>query len=957
MLELRLLGQFEVYLDGVKLETAWPRRHARDVLQLLALQPQMRLHKEQVIEAIWPDEDAEKRLYYVLHALRKTLEPTLSQPSKSRYVVYQDNFLQLREAKVDVQTFEEKLNQKNLEEALELYRGDLLGDNLYAAWLETERERLKQRYVAALAQLLELYQNDTEKTPRLLERLITAEPSEVHYRKLITFYGERGNLHEATRHYQRCLEFLRDLGVEPDAETETLLETLRGQQQPLPLPIAVSSFPLLSTPILGRDKELREVGRLLSRGTRLVTLTGPAGVGKTRLALELASSLQAQFSHGVVTLSLAALQAPELFIPALRQGLGASGDVGQYLKEKNLLLVLDNCEHLPDALPYVATLLEAAPLVSVLATSRTPLHLRGETCAEVKPLLLQSAVDLFQMRVKAVQPTLEISPEETVAIAKLCQELDALPLAIELAAARRTILSIQAIRQRLNERLDFKNTERNSPERHRSLRTALEWSLSLLSEESKTLFTSLGVFAGPFGLEEAAEICNIASGALLEALEPLLEHRLLVTSQREGQHVFYMLETVKAYAVELLLQSSDTKPRENHATYFLQLVEETEKLFNRGKPDKANLDKLELSYPDIRAALSYVFEADVSRAVRFATSLGFFWYFRAYYAEGKSWHEKVLPFAQTEEAQFGMYRGLAGLNSAEGNMKEAKRYMDQILLLPYTKKDTKQYAATLSNVAMLTANLEGIDKSKPLYDKVLTLLSDDDTLPATSIRGTALYNIGSLLIEAGRLDEAEPYLEQALEFSQRLNHEHTVVHVLASLATIALGRDKIDLAESLAKRSLELAQKLKYAALEVAALLRLAQVDIARHQLDIALDKLLNMVDSAKQLDKSSLANVLLILSFWGLAKREYSWATRVLSVAQSLHNKTDEQFPQYEGSLYLVTKQRLTDSLGEHAFKTAWQIGASQSLEDVLATIAKNTFTDLSAKVESTNTKVVARH
>lgn len=965
MLELRLLGQFEVWQDGVRLESVWPRRHARDVLQLLALQPQLRLHKEQVTEAIWPDEDAEKRLYYVLHALRKTLEPTLSQPSKSRYVVYQDGFLELRDAWVDVHAFEEKLAQgasaKQLEETLELYRGDLLGDNLYTPWLMEERERLKQRYVAALSQLLDLRKDDAKEMPRLLERLIVAEPSEVHYRKMIDVYLQQGNAHEATRYYRRCLEFLKDLSIEPEAETLQLGELLREQKQPAPtLPVAVSSFPLLGTPLLGRDNELEEIGNLLTRGTRLVTLTGPAGVGKTRLALELATSLEAQFSHGVVTLSLASLQAAQLFVPALRQVLGASGDVTQYLKEKQLLLVLDNCEHLPEAMPYVATLLESAPLLSILATSRTPLHLRGETCVEIMPLSLQSAVDLFQVRVRAAQPTLEIGLEENVMVAKLCQELDTLPLAIELAAARRSVLSVGAIRRRLNERLDFKNTERNSPVRHRSLRTALEWSLSLLPDGSKNLFTALGVFAGPFGLDEVTDICNLGASQVLEVLEPLIDHHLLVVSEREGQQVFYMLETVRMYAAELLVQAPDRAVRERHADYFLCLVEETEKRQNRGQPQKGDLDKLEAAYPEIRAAMSYVLGGDSSRALRFVTALGYFWYFRAYYAEGKQWHEKVLPFARTDKERFGMYRGLAGLSSAEGNMKEALQYMEQVLLLPFIKEDAKQYAAALSNVAMLTAKLEGIAKAKPLYDECLSLLETDDSPPALNIRGTALYNIGSMLIEEARWQEAETYLERALDLHQRLNYERGIAHALTALAAIAIERNELDHAEALATRGLELCQRLNYAALESTTSIKLGLVYLAREQSTVALHKLLTALEVAKPLDKSTLANALLALSAWGAATREYQWAAEVFGTAQRLQSDTDEIFPQHEGSLYVTTKKRLEECLGERSFKTALQLGASQSLEDIFASISQHTSqnasTELFAKSESGTTKIISK-
>jgi predicted ATPase/DNA-binding SARP family transcriptional activator len=937
MLELRLLGQFEVWRDGVRLEPVWPRRHARDVLQLLALQPQMRLHKEQVIEAIWPDEDAEKRLYYVLHALRKVLEPTLSQPSQSRYVSYKEGFLELHDVWVDVKAFEEKLSQethaKHLEETLELYRGNLLSDSLYTSWLDAERERLKQRYMVALGQLLDVYQGDTEKTPLLLERLLAAEPSEVHYRKLTEYYLQQGNNHEAARQYQRCLEFLKDIETEPEAETQGLFETLHQQQLSPTLPVTVSSFPLLSTPLLGRDKELREVGKLLSKGTRLVTLTGSAGVGKTRLALELASSLQANFNHGVVTLSLAALQAPELLVPALRHGLGVSGDVAQYLKEKNLLLVLDNCEHLPDALPYIGTLLESAPLLSVLATSRTPLHLRGETCVEVLPLDKQSATELFVTRVKAVHPQTVLSAKERSEIASLCKDLDALPLAIELAASHAP-LGIAAIRRKLQERLDFQHSERNAPERHRSLRAALEWSFALLPEASQEVFRTVGVFAGRFDL---ALLEAVSPHTTLGSLSALLDYHLVFAIKTgEGTQAeriqFDCLETVRIYAAELLAASPvKNKVHQCHADYFLQLVEEAEK-HRSDAQQKEYLDELEASYPEIRAALEYVFEADPNRALRFVMSLGHFWYFRNYYAEGKQWHEKVLPFASTDETRYGVYRGMAGLSHAEGNIRESKQYIEQCLLLPYVTGEARRHAATLSNVAMLSAGLEGLVAAKPLYEKVLALLEFDDEPPALGIKGTALYNLGSKLVEDGQWHEAEEVLEKALEIYQKQHFEQGTAHALSALATIALERKEFDLAEALAGRSLELCQRLNYQSLEAAVWLRLGHIELARHEPDSAIEKLLRGLELAKQSDTTTFANALLTLSAWGAAKHDDYWATQLLSLAQHLQSETGKQFPHHPSALYPVTKDILEQRLGENAFKTAWRLGASQKLEDILA-------------------------
>jgi predicted ATPase/DNA-binding SARP family transcriptional activator len=962
VLEVYLLGTFELRQDGAMLVPTWPRRHARDVLQLLALQPQFRLHREQVIEAIWPDEDAEKRLYYVVHALRKALEPMLSQGSSSRYVNYKDGILELQNVWVDAQAFEEKLteasntsNDKQLARALELYKGNLLSDNLYTPWLETERERLKQRYVAGLGQLAELYQGDAGATLKFLERLVTAEPSEAHYRKLIGHQLQQGNVHEANRHYQRCLELLRDVGLAPEAETKQLFETLRQQQQRPILPVNVSSFPLVSTPLLGRERELSEVSKLLET-SRLVTLTGVAGVGKTRLALELAGSLQHHYSHSVVTLSLAALQVPELLMPALRQVLGVSGEVASHLKDKQMLLVLDNCEHLLEAMPTVAGLLESAPLLSVLATSRTPLHLRGESCFEVLPLDEQSAVELFVARVQAAQPKFVATPKERADIMKLCHALDDLPLAIELASSRAT-LDIVTIRQHLHERLDFQHSERNAPERHRSLRAALEWSYELLPEGSQKLFRTLGGFAGRVDMPMLAGICQDKN--LLASLEPLLDHHLVIAAKTsEGSH-FDLLETVRVYAKELLEGSSEREDsHQRHADYFLNLVIEAEKHRDDAQ-QKDYLDKLEAVYPEIRAALEYLIEAKPEQALRFIMDLGHFWYARAYHAEGKQWNVKALPFATIEETRFGIYRGLAGLSSAEGNAREAKHYIEQCLDLPYATNQARRHAGTLGNLATLTAQLDGLAQAQPLYEKAIALLETDQELPALSIKGTALYNLGSFFVEEGRWDEAEPLLEQALEFHQKLRFEQGMAHELNALAMIALGRQDLDAAEALAKRSLELCERLGYESLAAAVWVRLGLIDLARHDLDKthsldkALEKLLRGLETAKHADTTTFANALLALSAWGTAKGEDQWATQLLSLAQQMQDETGRQFPRYKESLYCLTREQLLERLGERAFKTAWQLGATQRLEDILSVLPKTeSIKPESTKPESTKTK-----
>lgn len=933
MLEIRLLGRFELYHDGVPVTPTWPRRHARDILQLLALQPHFRLHKEQVIEAIWPDEDAEKRLYYVVHALRKALEPSLSQGSNSRYVSYKDEILELQNVLVDITAFEEKLgeasktsNEKLLEKALALYRGNLLGDTLYAPWVESERERLKQRYVTALNQLADLYRGDAEATGKTLERLVVAEPSETHYRKLIVHYLQQGNPHEASLYYQRCLDTLKEVGLEPEAETKELFETLRQQQQRPPLPVNVSSFPLVTTSLFGRERELAEVSASLET-SRLVTLTGVGGVGKTRLALELASSLQHTYSHGVVTVSMAALQAPELLVPALRQVLGASGDVATYLKNKHILLVLDNCEHLLGAMPTVGALLEAAPQLSVLATSRTPLHLRGETCFEVLPLDEESATDLFIARIRAAQPTFKTTSKEREDITKLCHALDDLPLAIELASSRAT-LDVATIRQHLHERLDFQHTEHNAPERHQSLRAALEWSYDLLLEKSQKLFTTLGVFAGRVDLHVVESI--VGEKNVWTALELLLEHHLVVAVKTSEGTVFDMLETVRVYAKELFAASAEREAiQQRHAEYFLNLVIEAERNRENAK-QKEYLDKLEQHYSEIRASITYSLEHQLEQGLRFIMDLGHFWYARAYYSEGKHWNLKALPLVNNDETRFGIFRGLAGLSLEEGDSQGALRYIELCLELPYVLNEPRRHAGTLSNFALLKARAEGSEGVKPLYQKVMALLGSDSTPPALAIQGNALYNLGSLLVEEAQWEEAEATLGRAMELYQAVGSQQGMAHVLSALATTAQTRGDLDVAESLATRSLELCQHLGYKSLETAMWTRLGLLALEQGQDNDALQKLKRGLELGPSVDTVTFANVLLALSAWG-ANHDPHWAAQLFSLAEQLENTTGKHFPNHPKSLYVLTKAQLIKDLGERGFKTTLQLGVSRKLEEVL--------------------------
>jgi predicted ATPase/class 3 adenylate cyclase len=351
-----------------------------------------------------------------------------------------------------------------------------------------------------------------------------------------------------------------------------------------------TNLPSQSTPLVGRGAELEALSALLEEDdVRLVTLTGPGGTGKTRLALHAAAEAVELFRNGVWFVSLEAVAEPALLLPTIAQTLGLyeSGDtrletaIGEHLRGQQVLLVLDNFEQLLDAARAVNDLLEASPGVQILVTSRAPLSLAAEHVFPVPPLLLPDptalvqvdalsqyeAVQLFVERAKAVAPTFAITSENAPAVAELCVRLDGLPLAIELAAAWVKLLPPQALLARLSRRLELlRGGARDRPERQQTLRAALDWSFDLLDEEQRRLFARLSVFAGGFRLDGADSVC----GADLDGVEALLENSLLRSEERpDGEPRFYMLESIRDYAREQLERNDEANAvQERHARWF-----------------------------------------------------------------------------------------------------------------------------------------------------------------------------------------------------------------------------------------------------------------------------------------------------------------------------------------------------------------------------------------------------
>ncbi len=606
-------------------------------------------------------------------------------------------------------------------------------------------------------------------------------------------HGGQIVLSETTRGLLESDTAIRDLGehrLKDLIGAERLYQLGDGEFPPLKT-LDATNLPIAASALVGREREIGELVALLSNGTRLLTLTGPGGTGKTRLALQVAAELVGTLRDGVFWVPLASLSDPELVSSELAQAIGARDDLAGFLRGKELLILLDNFEHLLDAAPAVSTLLAASGGLRVLVTSRSPLHVSGEQEYRLEPLPASDAAALFVERARAVGR--ELTPDATVEA--ICRRLDGLPLAVELAAARTKLLTPELLFERLKSALPLlTGGARDAPERQRTLRATIEWSYDLLDDPSRDLFARLSVFAGSFPLAAAEEVC----GADLDGLAALVDSSLL---KPIGDDRFLLLETIREYSLERLAGSAEAEElRRQHAGFFSALAEDAYE--QRFGAEAEWSGRLEIDHDDLRAALDWLIVNAPDRALELAGVLGWFWLSHGHLSEGR----RRLSNALTRSTATGPYRARAltasgSLTARCGDADDGRALLTEGIALWSDLGDRNELASALDALGWLLVYDAGDDSgSLDAFERSLELRGELADRPGET---RALVGVCQVLVALGDVERAESLSRDLLEMADGdPRTEHFAFHFLADCALI---RGDVEEAEKRYRESLRAA--------------------------------------------------------------------------------------------------------------------------------------------------------
>ena len=673
-IRLFLFGSFELKVKDRTVHL--PTRKTESILAYLALHRSVQ-NREKIASMFWgdsPDELARRSLRTALSALRKEIGEEFIVTDRETVQLNPDFPLWVDVYEAEKQAKDTFSSNSQAVVNPDLYRGDLLQD-FYDDWVLEEREHYRSLFVNRLLQFAQLLRTNGDYTRviSVAQKIISIDSvNERAYQDLIFCYGVLGDRSAALKSYEECAFQLQEkLGVQPSDETNTLFEHVKkSNTSGASVNLVKSNLPIPLTSFIGREQELKTLKDIFNK-TRLLTLTGVGGCGKTRLSIELAAQISDQFAEGVWWVELAAIQDEALVPQTIRRTLGlsesqvdsAEESIVKFLQSKQTLLVLDNCEHVVHASARLAEkILSQCPSAKILATSREALSIPGEIAwlvpslslppsDQTKNLLKWECPRLFFERATSYRSDFQLTDSNVEPFLRICRALEGIPLAIELAAARVKTLSLEQLASRLDDKLGLLTTgSRVAQPRQQTLRATIDWSYELLSTQEQRVLQRLSVFYGNWTLEAAEYVCTdeqIEPSHILDLITHLLDKSLIISEDQEGTLRYRMLEIIRQYAMEQLRQADEVKQvNDRHTRYYSELAQGVGSAWY-SREQSTLLKQFDAHYPNLRMALTWGLEnpkrmENWEWGLRLAVAFVPLWNFRAELNEAQYWLKKVI---------------------------------------------------------------------------------------------------------------------------------------------------------------------------------------------------------------------------------------------------------------------------------------------------------------------------